>query len=384
MRHILILLLFFVTSFFLAAEPVVVKRGKITAVCQLPDPQTAPYGDCDYAVKFVYQSGDKQKESIVLMPGFRSRKMCPEAAYIENHEGFYEMSLCDFWDAPEADQSRQNVNTFDAEIEEVFFLRKIRKIESIANDTGQGGQDIVRSIIEIKKHPLHTQEAVQARKAAIAGDLKYLDELFMKHGGSLSTWEEELAPVWKSFINPSQDGLVQVGDAIVTKLLYDVKSRTLPRAESYGKTAANALINLNNLLKQQNIDLIVVPYPDGYDMAFEYFCRVKSSDGFAKPKDLAFIRYLLQNDVEVINLYPALLEGQKKHRYFYNYPDYHPNCFSYEVAAGLIAERLQRYSYDHSSYRVKAVTAQVEKKVTVDGKTEVIPARMSLIAAPGY
>ncbi len=372
MRYILILLFFLTLVFTTAANEVVVIQGQITEVCSLPDPHQAPYEDCDYAVKFVYTANSKQREAVIIMPGFRARKMCPEADYIQSHKGFYELTLCDFWDAPEIDQSRQVVNNFGAEIEEVFFLRKIRKIDSLSANANYS-RDNSEASVGIKMHPQHTPKSVAKRQASIASDLKYLDELFMRHGGSLASWEQELSPVWKSFENPQQQGLLKVGEVFVTQLRYNFKSRTQPISKTYGKTAAEALIQLNQLLKKYNIDLIVVPFPDGYDMAFEYFCRVKSSDGFTKPKDLAFIRYLLQNDVEAINLYPALLAEQKKHRYFYNYPDFHPNCFSYTIAADLIAKRLQRYSYDHLTDELKPTIVPTRKKLTVDGISEEIP-----------
>lgn len=373
MRCILILLVC-VLQYCLsaAAEQLIVLQGQITETSPLPDPKQAPYPDCDYAIKLVYLVDKQKKEVVVIMPGFRERKLCQEASFINSHDGFYEFTLCDFWDAPELDRSRQVVNTIDADIADVYFMRKLKRISSV----GQNKNTLTakKDVVKLQTHPPKPAAVRQARSEAMAQDISAIKQLFAQHGGSLEQWEKELAPVWKSFKNPTGQAPLKVAGQIVSPLQFDVKSRTLPKAKHYGRTAAQALIQLNKLLKQQNIDLIVVPFPDGYDMAFEHFCSVKSSDGFVKPKDLAFMLDLLQNDVEIINLYPELLREQKKYPLFYNYPDYHPVCYSYDIAADKIARRLQRYQFDLTAYRLPKTTIRpIKKQLVIDGKIESFP-----------
>lgn len=186
-------------------------------------------------------------------------------------------------------------------------------------------------------------------------DLTAIRQLFAAHGGTLACWERELLPVWNSFLAANGPRVSSKGHVYaVPPERYRQKNLKISSPD-YGKSALTALIQIDRLLKKQNIDFIVVPFPDGYDMAVEQFCTVKSKDNLIKPRDLDFIRQLLEADVETVNLWPELLQEQTKYEKFYDYPDYHPNQYSYMVAVNLLARRLTRYSAVFPSLADKTV-----------------------------
>jgi hypothetical protein len=190
-------------------------------------------------------------------------------------------------------------------------------------------------------------EEQAARKAAIAKELDTINAQLQAHGGSFEKWAEELQPYREDlqFVGkvPSKGNLNFSGASVA--FLKD---------DALALSGFDVILDLHRQLKARGTDLIltIIPsklcvYPDYVQVAPGQPARCPADRQVALGAKKLYAK-LLENDVEVIDLYTAYQEArdktQDKVRYVYQ-TDSHWNNAGCRLAADRIGERLQRYDF---------------------------------------
>ncbi|HEO69724.1 MAG TPA: hypothetical protein ENN80_00555, partial [Candidatus Hydrogenedentes bacterium] len=124
-------------------------------------------------------------------------------------------------------------------------------------------------------------------------------------------------------------------------------------------SSVTTTVDLSNQLWGKGIDLIVVPIPAKFELLPEEF-----SDSVPESTATTLVRHrymlaLLEQDVEVIDIFPALAAAKAQGEAVYLATDSHWTDQAMRIAAGLIAERIERYEAVRDHARVDYKTEEV-------------------------
>ena len=194
---------------------------------------------------------------------------------------------------------------------------------------------------------------------AIAAQLQRIGEERDRHGG-WEAWESSLEPFRASVrqrrqaIDSAEPIVRGLDDFLfwtytLDYLVYpDLVDQPIPRG-SQGQDPLQLIIATDRYLKTLGVDLVFVPVPvklEVYpDMLFE-----DAPPGIVAPQLLEFETALLKSDVEVLDLIiPFTEERHRMQDLIYRKDDPHWSSRGIELAAGRIAERLERYRFESDS-----------------------------------
>jgi hypothetical protein len=141
-----------------------------------------------------------------------------------------------------------------------------------------------------------------------------------------------------------------------------------------GKRPIDAILGMKEMLDSRGIDLIVMPIPNKAAVYPDVVTDAAPADRLVSVGMFAFMEDLLERDVEVINLYPVFAAWRKTHgdnELLYHRYDTHWQSKASEIAARLIADRLQRYGFAQR-WRERP-QPYIRKTVTVPGRTDIAP-----------
>ncbi|MGD0897123.1 MAG: hypothetical protein ABR915_04760, partial [Thermoguttaceae bacterium] len=189
-------------------------------------------------------------------------------------------------------------------------------------------------------------EEKAARAAAIRQTLDAINQELKDHGGAWEAWAASLTPFRAELSKPGN----KAGKRGFAFDGSDVRMLTVDKVEDLpcGRRPQESMVHLSRQLQARGIDLMVVFIPDKLATYPDYLVENAPKDGQVAVQMRRFMKELLENDVEVVDLYPAYRkfrqEKQDKAQLFYP-RDRHWRNAGAQVAAEQIAEHLKRYSF---------------------------------------
>jgi hypothetical protein len=273
----------------------------------------------------------------------------PEAAFTEG-----QLIEADFIALENADkrvrtqQRSDDVTSFDLEVFYCLHAEASKKeIASIPQHPDSYFQSAVAKkaqSVEPIRYPW-SEKAAAERKAAIERDKATILQALNAHGGNWDIWQSKLQAFYKDLMaKKGKEGSMTQGPFFFERLHFEKYVELCAQADTDRPGPLRMLKALNLQLRQRGIDLIVVPYPLKEEVHADVFSQKAPSDGWFIPYRQKFLLQLLEADVEVIDLVPALKAARSRFSYiFYDHHDNHPASGGVEVGAEEIVRRLGRY-----------------------------------------
>ena len=220
-------------------------------------------------------------------------------------------------------------------------------------------------------------EAAKLRAAQIDADKSAMNKELAAMGGTLDAWAEKLKPckvaiearVYQRRPNMSEVFCPDDGTNKRGHWFWNGEQKWLARELEGGAEGPDmfgsplkALVELAHNLKERNIDLIFIPVPTkGQVYPEEFMDEVPEYWGMI-PLRRHFVRRLLDEDVETIDLLPAFMEEKKQPSTEPLYPltDQHWATRAIQFAAAKVAERLKRYRFPaKTAYTIREYTETI-------------------------
>ncbi|MFP6584698.1 MAG: hypothetical protein VCD00_19350, partial [Candidatus Hydrogenedentota bacterium] len=125
-----------------------------------------------------------------------------------------------------------------------------------------------------------------------------------------------------------------------------------PRTIQESEAVVDSIIGFNTFLNELGIDLIFVPVPSRVDVYPEHFSTAAQRDIHPDPYTKAVMLRLLEEDIEVVDLYDELISAKKEagEKLIYYRADPHPRSIAKDIIALEIASRLMRYPSVRNGY----------------------------------
>lgn len=352
----------------------VVVEGIVKNVSTLTDPKESDYPNCYYMTEFEVKriiSGTMTSALINLsIPGFKDYKLTSFRLKVGDKIRCHIISE-EFASKEEKDtQVCDNFNHYDWD---TYFLHSYKNIrEWSGNLLPQfASKEKYQSAWDRCFNPPQTEQSIQKRQKAILDELKYLDNIYTEQID-----EKELQERW----NEDRASLPEIkpdffwfqkGESVYA-LPKELKHYANPDVSTHViSSSIPAIVALKDYLKSQNVDLILVLYPDLYSVAIRAFYENTKNAPIEPSTKIA--KEFLKNDVEVIDLGPRLLPllDSVDFMFYYYHLNGHPGWKAQEIAGKLVAERLQRYgipaSLDPLLFSEKEVLALDENYLYPEG-----------------
>jgi hypothetical protein len=193
--------------------------------------------------------------------------------------------------------------------------------------------------------PVRSPQEHAARAEAIRQALAAINQELKDHGGSFEAWADTIKP-YREAINqiklgtwpwPAKHNFVFQGRAIDLVTMDTVDE----------KNVFEAVLATDRALKARGLDLIFVPVPDKLAIYPDYLSDTAPADRMVSVSVKRLLKRLLENDVEVVDLYTPFLEFRRQSEdkpLFYD-RDSHWRNLAAQIAGEKIAARLKRYAF---------------------------------------
>jgi alginate O-acetyltransferase complex protein AlgJ len=214
------------------------------------------------------------------------------------------------------------------------------------------------------------QPAPGSRQEAIQKTLANINAELQKYGGgSWEEWGNKLAPFREAARKrtPPKNGLRIRGD--------EWQFIVLDRMDN--DAARKAIVHFDRQLKARGIDLIVVPLPGKLSIYPDFVFSDVACDRLAAVAAKRMMKELLENDVEVVDLFTIYrdkrLETQDKTPLYYYSEDTHWRNLAAQMAGAQIAERLKRYDFVQKALAAgNRYSSKVEKRQTTKNNPDTV------------
>jgi hypothetical protein len=177
-------------------------------------------------------------------------------------------------------------------------------------------------------------------------DIAGIREGLERHGGTFEAWQNGLRPMLDDLFRQgrrAQGGVLKQGPYYFEHLRDGDYARICAQADR-GEGPFKMLVSMSRQLRARGVDLIAIPYPQKEEVNADVFTELAPQDGVFEPWRLNFVLKLLEADVEVLELIPALRAARATTPdLFYPVHDGHPADSGLRAAAKAIATRLERY-----------------------------------------
>ncbi len=326
---------------------------QITHKSPIPDPKRSDYEDCLYTLEgkvLDFRSELRTPRNIIiLLPAFTHRIVQPEAQFAEGQ--LIETEIIPLEKADKRFRTMQrsdDVTSFDLS---VFLAQKATLLDKKAQsfpehpDTYfQSAADKPMPSAEPVRYPW-SEKAAAERKATIERDKATILQALNAHGGNWDIWQARLQSFYRDLATrKGKEGAMMQNQFFFERLHYQEYKDLCAQADTDQPGPLRMLKALNLQLRQRGVDLIVVPYPHKEEVHADVFSSKAPADGWFQPYRQKFLLQLLEADVEVIDLVPALQAARARFPFiFYDHHDNHPACGGVEVGAEEIVRRLGRY-----------------------------------------
>ena len=333
--------------------------AQIVRKSEIPDPLRSDYADCLYTaeVKIVglARSDEKRapREMVLALPAFQKRQRSPEADFAAGE--LIDAEIVPHEDAPEVIKTMQRSDQMDRfELRVYDVVRSSHCAKALADFRPLPDSAFLpptdEPVATAEPAPVHypwSAKAASDRRQCMERDIAMLQNAFARHGSDWGRWDNELDPFYTD-LETKTDAAAK-GQLIQGHFgFHRLPLRKYKGLCEDGKAGVagplTMLKSMNEQLRQRGIDLIVVPFPTKEDVDADVFSNLAPADGWYEPYREQFMLLMLQADIEVIDLVPALRAERAHFPFlFYDYGDDHPADGAIQVAATEIAKRLQRY-----------------------------------------
>ncbi len=328
-------------------------EGKIVAMSECPDPASIDYPDCNLVLTVSLNNIAHTKINLIV-PCIRDSKIIIRPDI--KPDSLIAFKLADEDSLPEGDKGIQISDddpNFDLDYCYVEQIETIAVYSKISNYTGQQADEI-----KYDSKLALTDKDVQTRKEFIDSELVRINKI-------ISDYSEEDAKVfYDRFIELTSDmGEKNHPYAEITceddfkKILplevnvppkdfinhaFTVKSNTLYHN-------ATVIASINRYLKERGILLIVIPFPQHFESYANRFNLSKQLSTYNICR-VRYIKFLLEMDVEVLDIEPLIEKDLYSHFYIYQVlkKDLHPTEMGAYLLSQRIADHLNSYEFFQS------------------------------------
>lgn len=313
-----------------------------------PGHKTSDYADCLYTARLREEGAASRDEARIVIgaiPAFLDRKLQSGAA-VKPGDRIRAVWMT-FDSAPEKYRRMQTADRFGDYLLEYVLLTDI---EIISTRQVSEVQAPVLAEMSMERIPASRFMRQQGRGALAERRLARLDRekarieaLLKSHGGTWTEWMKEIkAPLRRlNLMGRASNFASRKGNLYFNRLPLKNYEELCEDDPQTGPVGALRLLNAE--LQRLGIDLIVVPFPTKEDVNAGRFTDLPD-DTELNPQRLRFHRLLLDYDIEVLDLAPALRSGLDHYEFVYfDNRDVHPADGGIQVAGREIAQVLKDY-----------------------------------------
>lgn len=343
-------------------QPEVDAVAQIVVCSPLPDLTRSEYKDCLFSAEISIVrslSGAKTDRHLVaFFPGFLDRKLQPEAQF--KLGDVVRVRLVPFQRVPRAIQELQRSDAVDDfALTAWLCMASVKLDDSTAlSDRAAVGEFFTDESSRPSEAPApvtypRSERAFTLRKQQIDADRQRIDADLARNGGNWAAWENRLHAFHRDLrrqLAASPTSRIDSGK-FHFRSMTEHSYRELCDDMDAGRAGPLPMLsNLNEQLRLRGIDLIVVPIPHKEEVHADEFSNLAPADGVFLANRQRFLRQLLDADIEVADLVPALRQARSEFEWlFYDADDFHPADGAIQVAAREVARRLERYDFRNVS-----------------------------------
>ncbi len=316
---------------------------------EFPDPRTSDYADCLFTARLrVLDPNDGNGAKIVIgvIPAFRERKLQPGSGMRPGDK--IRGTSIPFDKAPENLRRMQTADRFGDYLTEMRLLPDVRIIEKAGTTIAPLATPsliVAPAIPPDRFVRAHGADAIALRrKARIETEVGRIRTKLKAHGGTWEAWMNELRGAHGKLEAQSRlnDFNLTNGNLHFTRLPFHTYEELCADDPHTGPVGALRLLNAE--LHRLGIDLLVVPFPAKEDVNAHRFLDTHGPEDELNPQRLRFHLHLLEQNIEVLDLTPALRRALDAHEFiFFNNRDPHPVDGGIQVAGREIANLLRDY-----------------------------------------
>lgn len=337
------------------ADKVIHAVVQLVHTSPIPDAKKSDYEDCLFSAeaKVLEITGEPRapREIALLLPAFLKRVIQPEAAFKAGQVIEVAMIPSEYADKRYREMQRaDDMERFDLDV--CFAQRatlSARKVEDFPAqpDTyfATKPADMPRAAAPVI-YP-SSPKAAEERQKAIEREKAMIRQALADNGDDWHKWELKVRPMsveLRDRAKASPDRCLVKGPLLFERIRDSYFKQLLEEPPPAGTGPIASLISMNRQLRERGIDLIVVPFPWKEDVHAEEFSDLAPKDGWLLPYREKFMLQLLEADIEVVELIPALRAARQRFPWvFYDARDQHPADGGIQVAAEEIAKRVSRY-----------------------------------------
>jgi hypothetical protein len=374
-----------------------------------PDPKTSDYADCLYTAKLQVVAvdggldGKEEKDTagaadgreetdahiiLAAMPAFLNRKL----------QGGHELAVGDrfrarwvaFDEAPEKFRKMQTADKFGDYLLEYRLVTDAKLVRRGAPITVAAVAGAQEKMPEIPKERFIRAEGTgvyaERRKARMARELARMKSELDSNGGSWEAWITKLEPYHEELEKRAKEagGTLKQDQHVFSRLGLQCYFDLTQDDPHVGPLAALRLLNAE--LQRHGIDLVVVPFPNKEDVnAHKFLGQHPDAPTELNPCRIRCLMRMLEHDIEVIDLVPALRAGLDAHPFvYYDNRDTHPADGGIQIAAGEAAKVLADYDLlpaNQSLLPTETTEFMIEKDMEYFTKGSRYPAHRVLFSA---
>lgn len=323
-------------------------RMRVDAVSRVPDPKTSDYADCVIAVRLSRidaDSGGPVPPAEPTVPaavlayvwGFRGRQL-EIGSKLKEGVSLDCLLLPESAMGPPVSRLQRVDDIEDLELPVYYAAHASLSDQPFVAFVPPGVlRDFAEPAPSREEAISRDRERIEARLAAYGS----WDAWYEACGGSRIELEAKLAAA-------GEGGLVRDDRFFFATMAPLVEEP----GEEWPEPQLRVLASLNTQLRERGVDLIVAPVPAKEHVNGVLFLEHPPADGVLNPYRQYLLKRLLDLDIEVLDLLPALVEGERRFPHvFYDARDAHPADGAIQITAEQIALRLRRYPL-HPSYRI--------------------------------
>ena len=313
-----------------------------------PGHKTSDYADCLYTARLREEgAADKDGAKVVVgaIPAFLDRKLQSGAA-VKPGDHIRAVWMA-FDSAPEKYRRMQTADRFGDYLSEYVLLTDIEIVSTRQVNEVQAPVLAETNVEKIPPSRFIRQQGsgvlAERRQARLDREKARIEALLQSHGGTWKAWMKEIkGPLRRlDLMGRASNFASRKGNLYFNRLPLKNYEELCEDDPLTGPVGALRLLNAE--LQRRGIDLIVVPFPTKEDVNAGRFTDLPDETEL-NPQRLRFHRLLLDYDIEVLDLAPALRRalGQYEFVYFDN-RDVHPADGGIQVAGREIAQVLKDY-----------------------------------------
>ena len=317
----------------------------VIAVSTLPDPQTADYPDClDVMHLQRPDSCDEPHEALVALRTMTDRTLTT-AANIKLGDLLAIDTLTPWSETPESIRSIRTVQDMDE-----FHLPMFSGDGSkVVGQRAPSASTVTQRPVEANADETLAPAPSQGQTQWIADDLAAINQIAADHGG-WQKWADSLATLREEVVLRTPNHISYVNQDWVdfrpyARWLLQSSGFQSGHNEVWFPEATSSILATAGWLNEKGIDLIVVPVPSRAELYCEKYGGEKGIN--PAPHRLRFHQHLLENGVEVVDLFSALKKARASESpqdpVAYS-ADHHWASRGLVAAAEEISQRLVRYS----------------------------------------